>query len=622
MRTANLIPWLLALCTAGHALGQITYQGDLKDDDQPADGVYDIRFDLYDASENGNVIGTNCVNNVLVTQGRFTAVLNYGAAFDGSPRYIEISLRPDTGLPCSDPSGLVPLAGRQRLTFTPMALFAQDAQNALSAANATQLNGQAASFYTNATNLSSGTIPSARLTGFYGSALTFSNSGNVFIGSGGGLTGLNASNLSLGTVPDSRLPSNLLRTNAASSSLSGSLLVSSTTGTLVTPSAQFQVGPIGAPSSAAAFLRITDGTALLGFRPTDPAGFANVSVRVYDTDPDGSLVFQVGSTNEPDMVSSYYPHFSVRDNGEISLGSGADSGLLGIGLISSTAYPHINLKQAGGSGFARLGFSHTQTDRTWVVAARVSDADIATDRLNFFHNGGAAVGSGDILSLSGGSGAGSGRVGINTVNPLASLHIVGNLHLEGAAGDISAPSNETLQLGHLSGSTFTPRLTLNTSGNAVFSGAVSAETETRWAGITAADLQPLFRCDHSTAVPAYLFQSGGAGAIASASIALPHGAIITSIRAAIIDSSPDTEIFVQLRRTSFLSASSTTLATAQSTGIAPSLQMIQTSTISSAVVNAEDYLYEISVSIPSAVVTGDVRFYRVQVIYTTPASLR
>ncbi len=50
--------------------------------------------------------------------------------------------------------------------------------------------------------------------------------------------------------------------------------------------------------------------------------------------------------------------------------------------------------------------------------------------------------------------------------------------------------------------------------------------------------------------------------------------------------------------------------------------MIQTSTISSAVVNAEDYLYEISVSIPSAVVTGDVRFYRVQVIYTTPASLR
>jgi len=57
----------------------------------------------------------------------------------------------------------------------------------------------------NADELASGTVPSARLSGTYGSALTFSNSANSFTGSGSGLTALNASELSSGTLPSARL---------------------------------------------------------------------------------------------------------------------------------------------------------------------------------------------------------------------------------------------------------------------------------------------------------------------------------------------------------------------------------------------------------------------------------
>jgi hypothetical protein len=57
----------------------------------------------------------------------------------------------------------------------------------------------------NASNLSTGTVPSARISGTYSVAVTFSNASNSFTGSGAGLTNLNASNLASGTVPSARI---------------------------------------------------------------------------------------------------------------------------------------------------------------------------------------------------------------------------------------------------------------------------------------------------------------------------------------------------------------------------------------------------------------------------------
>ncbi len=65
----------------------------------------------------------------------------------------------------------------------------------------------------NAGNLSSGTVPSARLAGIYSSALTLNNAANSFTGSGSGLTSLNASSLSTGTVPLAQLPAAVVTNN-------------------------------------------------------------------------------------------------------------------------------------------------------------------------------------------------------------------------------------------------------------------------------------------------------------------------------------------------------------------------------------------------------------------------
>ncbi len=79
--------------------------------------------------------------------------------------------------------------------------------------NADLLDGQTGAFYQNASNLNAGTLPDARLSGTYSSALSFSNATNSFVGSGAGLTGLNAGNIGTGTLSDARLSANVALLN-------------------------------------------------------------------------------------------------------------------------------------------------------------------------------------------------------------------------------------------------------------------------------------------------------------------------------------------------------------------------------------------------------------------------
>ncbi len=177
---------------------EFTYQGSLADAGLPAAGLHDLRFRLYGAAVGGSQVGaTLCADDVLLAQGRFSVALDFGAQFAGQQRFLEIDVRADTGLGCGDPTGFVILNPRQPLTAAPNSLFALNAATATSATSATQLNGQTASFYQNAANLTGGTIPDARLSGVYSGVLSLSNAGNAFTGafsgSGAGLTALNAS---------------------------------------------------------------------------------------------------------------------------------------------------------------------------------------------------------------------------------------------------------------------------------------------------------------------------------------------------------------------------------------------------------------------------------------------
>jgi hypothetical protein len=217
---ATVVAILLAT-SFGRAQGPLTtaftYQGELRSAGTPATGPYDLRFRLYDGPTGGTQLGpTLCSNNAALAEGRFTVELDFGAQFAGQQRFLEIEVRADTGLDCSNLAGFTLLGPRQPITVAPNAAYALNAGSATSAATAAtattanQLNGQPPSFYQDAGNLSQGTLPSARLSGTYAEQLQLNNPLNtisgVLSGTGVGITQLNAASLVTGSVPAARLP--------------------------------------------------------------------------------------------------------------------------------------------------------------------------------------------------------------------------------------------------------------------------------------------------------------------------------------------------------------------------------------------------------------------------------
>jgi len=122
------IPTLLLLCVFTLLIGRtaelgtaISYQGQLLDGGEPADGQYDLRFILYDAATDGTAhAGPVAVPDVQVTNGLFTAEVDFGSdVFLGRACWLEISVKPSGST--ADHAVLEP---RQPLSATPYALFA------------------------------------------------------------------------------------------------------------------------------------------------------------------------------------------------------------------------------------------------------------------------------------------------------------------------------------------------------------------------------------------------------------------------------------------------------------------------------------------------------------------
>lgn len=132
----HVLPVLVSLVIAAPAFAQsaaFTYQGELKNNAALATGPHDFVFRVYDALVAGNQVGVSvCADNVPVVSGRFTAQLPIVSAFAPDVEYfIEIDVRPDTGLDCSNITGLTTLQ-RQPITPVPRA-YAASVANALTA---------------------------------------------------------------------------------------------------------------------------------------------------------------------------------------------------------------------------------------------------------------------------------------------------------------------------------------------------------------------------------------------------------------------------------------------------------------------------------------------------------
>jgi hypothetical protein len=155
-----------------------TYQGRLYDNSLPPTALYDFEFRLFDLQVGGTQQGpTLQAAAVQVTNGIFTLPLNFGNQFTGSPRFLNIAVRP------AGPGAYTQLVPRQSITSTPYAIRslnsasadtattatnATNATNATTATNALNLGGIAASQYVVTTDprLSDTRNPTAN-SGFY-----------------------------------------------------------------------------------------------------------------------------------------------------------------------------------------------------------------------------------------------------------------------------------------------------------------------------------------------------------------------------------------------------------------------------------------------------------------------
>ena len=122
-----ILPALTATATCLVASAQapvgtaFTYQGQLKLNAAPAEGLYDFDFRLFDSLGGAVQVGSpELVNDVDVSAGLFTVTLDFGStAFDSNARWLEIRVRPG-----AQSGAYTILAPRQEITPAPYALFA------------------------------------------------------------------------------------------------------------------------------------------------------------------------------------------------------------------------------------------------------------------------------------------------------------------------------------------------------------------------------------------------------------------------------------------------------------------------------------------------------------------
>jgi hypothetical protein len=135
-RTFLAFTLFLGFSSRLHAQGTVfTYQGQLADAGSPATGTnYGMTFSLYDASTNGTLLGTNFILSVTVSNGQFSVPLDFGNAFTGDARWLQVAVQKNGG-------SFSILWPRQSITATPYAIMAGSASNLLGVVPSTQVTG-------------------------------------------------------------------------------------------------------------------------------------------------------------------------------------------------------------------------------------------------------------------------------------------------------------------------------------------------------------------------------------------------------------------------------------------------------------------------------------------------
>jgi hypothetical protein len=123
MKTFSIIALLaLSMTAAADPVGNtFTYQGRLNHHDAPANGAFDLKFELFDMPEDGVAVAPAVeLPAQTLTNGLFSAELNFGGpeVFNGTAYWIEMQARP------AGAADYLPVPGRTAVRPTPYALRA------------------------------------------------------------------------------------------------------------------------------------------------------------------------------------------------------------------------------------------------------------------------------------------------------------------------------------------------------------------------------------------------------------------------------------------------------------------------------------------------------------------
>lgn len=69
-----------------------TFQGTLERASRPANGIHNMRFALYDASNGGQRMGNAIIRDVSVNNGQLDIELDFGDVFDGTRVWLQVSI--------------------------------------------------------------------------------------------------------------------------------------------------------------------------------------------------------------------------------------------------------------------------------------------------------------------------------------------------------------------------------------------------------------------------------------------------------------------------------------------------------------------------------------------------
>lgn len=133
---STIIALASVLCISATAQGTaFTFQGWLTNNVPNGNGYHYMRFRLADSAAGTNFVGAPITNHPFVQARQFQATLDFGNVFDGSPRWLEVSVAKNAANTLWATNTLV------ELTPVPYAIFAQTTSNLLGGLSVTNLTG-------------------------------------------------------------------------------------------------------------------------------------------------------------------------------------------------------------------------------------------------------------------------------------------------------------------------------------------------------------------------------------------------------------------------------------------------------------------------------------------------